>query len=99
MNIFTSFKERFGKYIPATVFVLFLVSLVCCGESNYIRSCNFTREINELKSEIKANQDSTAMYERRLRELQTDGEALEKIAREKYGMKHENEDVYITPMK
>ncbi len=99
MSIFTKFRDRFGKYIPATVFVLFIVSLVCCGDNNYIRSCNFTHEINELKSDIKSTQDSTAMYEEQLGELQTDGEALEKIAREKYGMKHENEDVYMTPMK
>lgn len=103
MSIFSNLREkctRFfpAKYIPAAVFVAFLVSLVCCGDNNYIRSCSFTKEINDLKAEIKADEDSTAMYEERVRELNTDRESLEKLAREKYGMKHENEDVYITPM-
>ena len=33
---------------------------------------------------------------RKVNELNTDRETLERIAREKYGMKRENEDVYIT---
>ena len=98
MSIFSNLKERYSKYIPATIFVGFMVSLICCGDNNYVRSCSFTHDINDLKAEIKANEDSTAVYEQRVRELNTDRESLEKLAREKYGMKHENEDVYITPM-
>ncbi len=98
MSIFSTLREKYARYIPAMVFVVFMVSLVCCGDNNYIRSCSFTKEINDLKAEIKADEDSTAIYEERVRELHTDRESLEKLAREKYGMKHENEDVYITPM-
>jgi len=52
--------------------------------------------INDLKAEIKSNQDSAKIYEAKLDELHTDRETLEKIAREQYGMKRTNEEVFIT---
>ena len=36
------------------------------------------------------------MFDAKVNELHTDRETLEKIAREKYGMKRENEEVFIT---
>ena len=36
------------------------------------------------------------MYEKKIRELNTDRATLEKIAREKYGMKKDYEEVYVT---
>ena len=66
------------------------------GENNYMRIYDYERQINELKAEIKANEDSAAMYEAKTRELNTDRETLERIAREKYGMKRANEEVFVT---
>ena len=72
------------------------IALLFMGPNNFMKVVELKKEIKELKSEIKANRDTTAIYEEKTRELNTDKVSLERIAREKYGMKRLNEDVYIT---
>ncbi len=81
--------------IPLIIFIAFIVSLLFFGDNNYLKINELKSRINELKAEIKLNEDSAAIYEAKVRELNTDRETLERIAREKYGMKHQNEDVYV----
>lgn len=82
--------------IPLLIFVAFVVVLLFFGDNNYIRISKYRSEINDLKSQIKANEDSAAYYDAKVNELNTDNESLERLVREKYGMKRVNEDVYIT---
>lgn len=84
--------------IPLIIFLVFIAILLFSGDNNYLINYKYEKEINELKAEIKANQDSAALFNARALELNTDPETLEKIAREKYGMKRDNEEVYITPI-
>lgn len=78
------------------VVVAVIAGLFFIGPNNFMRVVELKKEIKELKTEIKANRDSTNIYEAKTRELNTDKVSLERIAREKYGMKRLNEDVYIT---
>ncbi len=78
------------------VSIVTIVLLFFMGPNNFVKVVELKKEIKELKSEIKANRDTTAIYEAKTRELNTDKVSLERIAREKYGMKRLNEDVYIT---
>ena len=82
--------------IPLLIFIAFVVVLLFFGENNYLRINKYRSEINELKSQIKNNKDSAAVYDAKVNELNTDNESLERLVREKYGMKRVNEDVYIT---
>ena len=82
--------------IPLLIFVGFVVLLLFFGDNNYMRINKYRAQINELKSQIKNNEDSAAMYNAMVNELNTDNETLERLAREKYGMKRVNEEVYIT---
>ena len=82
--------------IPLLIFIAFVVVLLFFGENNYIRISKYRSEINDLKSQIKNNLDSAAVYDAKVNELNTDNESLERLVREKYGMKRVNEDVYIT---
>ena len=82
--------------LPFVIFVAFILMLLFFGENNYMRINSYKQQINDLKAEIKANQDSAKIYEAKVRELHTDRETLEKIAREQYGMKRTNEEVFIT---
>ena len=82
--------------IPLIIFVGFVVVLLFFGENNYLRISKYRSEINDLKSQIKNNRDSAAIYDAKVNELNTDNESLERLVREKYGMKRVNEDVYIT---
>lgn len=82
--------------IPFVVFMIFITWMLVFGENNFIKTHALTSQINSLKAEIKAKNDSAVFYEAKVRELNTDRERLEKIAREQYGMKRENEEVFIT---
>jgi cell division protein FtsB len=82
--------------IPLLIFVGFVVVLLFFGENNYMRINKYRSQINELKSQIKNNEDSAAMYDAKVNELNTDKESLERLVREKYGMKRINEEVFIT---
>lgn len=82
--------------IPLVIFIAFVVVLLFFGDNNYMRINAYRSQINDLKSQIKNNQDSAAMYEAKVNELNTDNESLERLVREKYGMKRINEEVFIT---
>ncbi|MBO7609249.1 MAG: septum formation initiator family protein [Muribaculaceae bacterium] len=82
--------------LPKLVFVGFICSLIFFGDNSCMRKLEYNDQINDLKAQIQANKDSAKIYEAKVRELNTDRETLEKIAREKYGMKRVNEEVYIT---
>ncbi len=101
MNIFGKEYKR-PKWIPLwlnipfVVFLFFILSLFFFGENNYMKISKYKKQIHELKAEIKNNEDSTLVYEAKVKELHTDKSTLERMAREKYGMKRANEDVYAT---
>lgn len=82
--------------LPFLIVMAFLVVMLFYGDSSYIKSNEYSTKINELTLEIKANKDSAAFYQQKAKELATDRETLEKIAREQYGMKRSSEDVYVT---
>jgi len=82
--------------ISLVVFITFIVWMLVGSDNNYMKIHEKKEEINELKAEIKAKQDSALYYEKKVQELNTDRETLERIAREQYGMRQENEEVYIT---
>lgn len=79
--------------IPITVFFMFF------SDNNYLNNTENYEEISDLQAEIKMNIDSANYYEAKAAALSTNKESLEKIAREQYGMKRDNEEVYITSIK
>lgn len=84
---------------PVLVVLIIIVFLFFYGDNSYLNHAANKEQIDELKAEIKLNVDSTAYYQRKAAALDSDPETLEKIAREQYGMKRDNEDVYITTIK
>ena len=82
--------------IPLLIFIAFVVLLLFFGENNYMRINKYRSQINELKSQIKDYEDSAAVYDAKVNELNTENESLERLVREKYGMKRVNEEVFIT---
>ncbi len=82
--------------IPLLIFVVYVLTLLFYGDNSFIRSTKYRNQINDLKSQIQAYEDSAAMYDAKVNELNTDNESLERLVREKYGMKRVNEEVFIT---
>ena len=89
-------KRAWVKWLtsPLLVVILIVVFLFRYGDNSYINRTEHQEQIDELRAEIKENVDSTLYYERKAAALNTDRENLERIAREQYGMKRENEEVY-----
>lgn len=85
--------------IPLIIVVGVIVLSATWGNNSYIKRVGYQKRINELEAEIKQYNDSAEIYSQKAIQLNTDPETLEKIARERYGMKHENEEVFITDIK
>ena len=79
---------RRHKYL-ITILVFLLIIGVLDDENSLIQ------RIHELKQEIKHYRDQYEKDSKALKELTSNPEILEKIAREKYLMKKPNEDIYV----
>lgn len=84
---------RRHKYLVVTV--AFLLIWVLLDENSLVRRAIHQREITALKAEIEKYTRQFEEDTRKLEELNTNPEAIEKIAREKYMMKCPDEDIFI----
>ena len=84
---------RLHKYL--ITIAAFLVIIVFLDENSLIQRAKYRQEINTLTSEIEKYRKQFEEDTQKLKELTTNPEALDKIAREKYLMKKPNEDVFI----
>lgn len=84
---------RRHKYL--ITIVAFLVMIVFLDENSLIQRAKHKQEISTLNSEIVKYRKQFEEDTRRLKELENNPEALEKIAREMYLMKKPNEDIFI----
>lgn len=64
-----------------------------------METIKYESEIKDLKMSIREAQDSAVVYEQKLNALNSDKEAVERVVREEYHMKRENEDIYLTKEK
>lgn len=87
------------KYIRQHKYLItiaaFLVVIVFLDENSLIQRQQHQQEIKTLKAEIERYRQQFEEDTRKLKELTSNPEAMEKIAREKYLMKRPNEDVFI----
>ena len=84
---------RQHKYL--ITIVAFLVIIVFLDENSLIQRAQHQQEINTLNSEIQKYRKQYEEDTEKLKELTSNPEAMEKIAREKYLMKKPNEDIFI----
>lgn len=86
------FKMK-GKYILA--FALFLSWIFFFDEHNLIQHYRNRQKLEQLKARQEYYIQKIEADKRKLYELQTNDENLEKFAREQFQMKKENEDVFV----
>ena len=84
---------RQHKYMITVV--LFLIIIVFLDENSLIRRYQHRQEIETLTQEIEKYRKQYEEDTETLKELMSNPEAMEKVAREKYLMKKPNEDVFI----
>ena len=81
------------KYLITVV--AFAVIIGFLDENSLFRRLAYEREISQLKEEIEKYRADYEENTKRLNELNSNPEAIEQVAREKYLMKKPNEDIYV----
>ncbi len=81
-----------NRYVIATV--VFLLVILFFDQFNLRAQIKLHRELKEQEKEIQALEMGIAQYKDSLRMVTEDPEGMERIGREKYDMKRDNEVVY-----
>ena len=89
--------SRINAYWLVTI-VFFALTFVM-GDSSLYKRYTYDEKIRSLEKEIKHYQKEIEINSKKLNDLHTDKEGLERFAREEYFMKKPNEDVYIIKKK
>lgn len=92
MNLRKLFHILTNRYVLATL--IFLLVILFFDQFNLKHQRELHRELKEQEAEISYLQQSIALYKDSLRMVTEDREGMERIAREKYFMKRDNEVVY-----
>ena len=93
-------KDFYNKYLSRInaywlVTIVFLALTFTVGDSNLYKRYTYDEKIRSLEKEIKHYQKEIQINSKKLNDLHTDKEGLERFAREEHFMKKPNEDVYI----
>ena len=81
------------KYILAILLIVLIVGVV--DEDSFLNRHPRRVRINTLKKEIANYQRQYNEADRKIRDLENNPKAVEKIARERYHMKRADEDVFV----
>ena len=82
-----------NKYILTTS--IFLLWIILLDSNNLVARIREMHELRKLKSDKEYYTKKIEVDKKKLRELKTDNDNLEKFAREQYHMKKADEDLYI----
>lgn len=104
MLFITRIKEFHTKYLSRInaywlVTIGFLILTFTAGDSNLYKRYTYDEKIRSLEKEIKHYREEIEVNSKKLSDLRTDKEGLERFAREEYFMKRKNEDVFIIKQK
>ena len=75
--------------------VLGIVVVGFVDDNSFVQRVKYDLQISDLKDQIKAYDETHAKNAEALHELKRDPKKIEKIAREKYFMKADDEDVFV----
>ena len=96
-DFYNKYLSRINAYWLVTI-VFFALTFVM-GDSSLYKRYTYDEKIRSLEKEIKHYQKEIEINSKKLNDLHTDKEGLERFAREEYFMKKPNEDVYINKNK
>lgn len=97
MSKFVAFYHRIKPFLNKylIVLVLFGVTIVFIDEHNLIKRVQYEKKIRALRKEIRQYEKIRDQSLEQLKDLRTDSEELEKIARERYLMKKDEEELFL----
>lgn len=89
------FWELLNHYKYLIVVVLGVLVVGVIDDNSFMRRIQYEMQISELKEEIERYNHRNDLDSKQLKELKHDPKAIEKIARERYFMKADDEDIYV----
>jgi len=92
-NILHKLKPFMNKYIMA-ILVLF-VFIVFLDQNSVMKRLKLEQEISRLKKEIRHYEKLRDQSSNKLESLKAGKDELERVAREEYHMKKENEEIFL----
>ncbi|HPR33220.1 MAG TPA: septum formation initiator family protein [Prolixibacteraceae bacterium] len=92
-QVFVRFLSKYKVYL--IIVAVFLIWMLFFDEYNWIRMGKESRKLRRLKQETDYLEQKIESDRSRLDALKNDTAELEKLAREKYFLKKENEDVFV----
>jgi len=81
------------KYVIVCIIGVLVVGFL--DENSVLSHINNMNRISDLEEEIDEYNEQNQQNKRRIRELQNNPKAIEKIARERYFMKADDEDIFV----
>lgn len=81
------------KYLITIVVGVLIVGVF--DENSFLQRVKYDMRISELKDEIKKYNDLDEQANAKLNSLKRNPKAIERIARERYFMKSDDEDIYV----
>lgn len=93
LEVFALIKSKINKYWIAIIFFAIITFFV--GESTIGKRIEYNRQIKQLESEIQYYTKQKEENEQKLKDLHSDNESLERLAREQYQMTKENEEIFL----
>ena len=93
VNFYKKYLGGVNKYWFVTI--IFFVIIFFVGDSNLFNRYKYNERIRFLESEISRYKKEIEENRKKIQELQTDKEGLERFAREEYLFKKEDEDIFI----
>ena len=99
-SIMSRIKDFYNTYLSKInsywlVSIVFLIWTLTIGESSLYKRYTYDEKIRSLEKEIEYYQKEIEINSRKLNDLHTDRDGLERFAREEYFMKSPNEDIFI----
>ena len=92
-DFYTRYLSRINKYWLVTI--LFLGLTFTAGDSNLYKRYVYDEKSRSLERAIEHYQEEIEINTKKINDLRTDKEGLERFAREEYLMKKPDEDVFI----
>ena len=88
-------KVFLGRYKNWIVLVLFLVVILVASDNSLVKRMVQKREIRALQEQLQQSAEQKRQNELMLNDLNNDSLVIDRIAREKYNMHREDEDLFL----
>ena len=92
-DFYNTYLSKVSPYWLLTI--VFLIFTFTMGESSLYKRYTYDEKIRSLEKEIEYYQKEIEVNSKKLNDLHTDRDGLERFAREEYFMKSLNEDIFI----